>query len=267
MNDTDGLLAEAQVEGDDNQQNAEETSIPHQLPDNEPSLDSVTVAKEGEEIELERPEWYPEKFWKDDDGPDLENLVKSYNELQKKFSQGKHKAPEKYDTAIFEEAGIGDDDPLYSVYKDWAKENGVSQAAFEQLAGTFIEMAQGESQQAEISYKEEYEKLGPNADIAIKSMTDWASSLVRKGVWSDDDFEEFKIMGGTAQGLRALQKIRSYYGDKPVPIDVSPTSDAPSKEELMAMVGKPEYQSDPAYRAKVEKMFENVYGKQEYSAI
>ena len=74
-------------------------------------------------------------------------------------------------------------------------------------------------------------------------------------------------MGGTAQGLRALQKIRSYYGDKPVPIDVSPMTDAPSKEELMAMVGKPEYQSDPAYRAKVEKMFENVYGKQEYSAI
>ena len=267
MNDTDGLLAEAQVEGDDNQQQAEEPSIPHQLTDNEPSVDSVTVAKEGEEIELEKPEWYPEKFWNEDDGPDLENLVKSYNELQKKFSQGKHKSPDKYDTAIFEEAGIGDDDPLYSVYKDWAKENGVSQAAFEQLAGTFIEMAQGESQQAEISYKEEYEKLGPNADIAIKSMTDWASSLVRKGVWSDDDFEEFKIMGGTAQGLRALQKIRSYYGDKPVPIDVSPTSDAPSKEELMAMVGKPEYQSDPAYRAKVEKMFENVYGKQEYSAI
>ena len=267
MNDTDGLLAEAQVEGDDNQQKAEETSIPHQLPDNEPSLDSVTVAKEGEEIELERPEWYPEKFWKDDDGPDLENLVKSYNELQKKFSQGKHKAPDKYDTTIFEKAGIGDDDPLYSVYKDWAKENGVSQAAFEQLAGTFIEMAKGESQQAEISYKEEYEKLGPNADVAIKSMTDWASSLVRKGVWSDADFEEFKIMGGTAQGLRALQKIRSYYGDKPVPIDVSPMTDAPSKEELMAMVGKPEYQSDPAYRAKVEKMFENVYGKQEYSAI
>jgi hypothetical protein len=35
----------------------------------------------------------------------------------------------------------------------------------------------------------------------------------------------------------------------------------------MAMVGKPEYNSDPAYRAKVEKMFEQVYGKQEYSAI
>jgi len=128
-------------------------------------------------------------------------------------------------------------------------------------------MAQGESQQAEISYKEEYEKLGNNADQTIKSMTDWASGLVRKGVWSDADFEEFKIMGGTAQGLRALQKVRSYYGDKPIPVEVGPIDGAPSKEELVAMVGKPEYNTDPAYRAKVEKMFEQVYGTQEYSAI
>ena len=120
MNDTDGLLAEAQVEGDDNQQQAEENTIPHQLPDNEPSLDSVTVAKEGEEIELERPEWYPDKFWNEDEGPDLENLVKSYNELKKKFSQGEHNATDNCDKSIFEVAGVGDDDPVYNVYRDWA---------------------------------------------------------------------------------------------------------------------------------------------------
>ena len=256
MNDTDGLLAEAQVEGDDNQQQADESAISHLEDGAQTASEEVTQNEEPE-----RPEWLPEKF------KTAEDLASAYSELQKKFSQGKHKAPEDYDTSIFEEAGIGDDDPLYNVYRDWAKENGVSQDAFEQLAGTFIQMAQGESQQAEISYKEEYEKLGPNADVTIKSMTDWASSLVRKGVWSDADFEEFKIMGGTAQGLRALQKIRSYYGDKPVPIDVAPTSDAPSKDELMAMVAKPEYQTDPAFRAKVERMFENVYGGQEYSAI
>ena len=258
-------MAQAQVE-DQSEDNQQPETISHLQPQDDTTLDDVTVAKEDEEIEYERPDWYPEKFW-GDDGPDIENLAKSYYELQKKFSQGKHKAPDNYDTSIFEEAGIGDDDPLYNVYRDWAKENGVSQSAFEQLAGTFIEMAQGESQQAELSYKEEYEKLGNNADQTIKSMTDWASSLVRKGVWSDADFEEFKVMGVTGQGLRALQKVRSYYGDKPIPVEVGPIDGAPSKEELMAMVGKPEYNNDPAYRAKVEKMFEQVYGTQEYSAI
>jgi hypothetical protein len=123
-------------------------------------------------------------------------------------------------------------------------------------------MSQLEAEQGQVSFEEEYKKLGNNADATIKSMTDWAQGLVRKGVWSEADFEEFKIMGGTAQGIRALQKVRSYYGDKPIPVDVGPIDGAPSKEELMAMVGKPEYNSDPAYRAKVEKMFEQVYGSQ-----
>jgi hypothetical protein len=45
---------------------------------------------------LERPDYYPAKFW-DEDGPDVEKLAKSYAELEKKFKSGKHKAPEQYD--------------------------------------------------------------------------------------------------------------------------------------------------------------------------
>lgn len=257
MSETEGLLAEAQIEGDDNQQQADET-ISHMQPDAE-AVNAEAVATE-EESDA-RPEWLPEKF------NTAEDLANAYSELQKKFSQGKHKAPEKYDDTVFKDAGIGDDDELFSTYRDWAKENGISQSAFEDLATKFISMSQLEAEQGQVSFEEEYKKLGNNADATIKSMTDWAQGLVRKGVWSEADFEEFKIMGGTAQGIRALQKVRSYYGDKPIPVDVGPIDGAPSKEELMAMVGKPEYNTDPAYRAKVEKMFEQVYGSQEYSAI
>ena len=267
MNEEEGLMAQAQVEAEDNQQ-PEESTISHIKPEEGPaSLDDVTVAGEDEELEFSRPDWYPDKFWSDDDGPDLENLVKSYNELQKKFSQGKHKAPEQYDDSLFKDASIPDDDPLLSTYRDWAKENGISQSAFDELANSFISMAQQEEEVAQISYQDELAKLGPNADATIKSMTDWAQGLVRKGVWSEGDFEEFKIMGGTAQGLKALQKVRSYYGDRPIPVDMTPVDGMPSKEELNAMVGKPEYQTDPGYRAKVERMFEQVYGTQDYSAI
>ena len=260
-----GLLDSAEMANEESA--PEEQSISH-LEEGDPrSVESLTVAEDQDETEFERPDWYPEKFWKEDDGPDLKNLAKAYTELQSKFSRGEHKTPEKYDTKIFEEANIPEDDELFNTYKDWAKENGVSQAAFNELAGKFIELAGNEAQQAEASYKEEYQKLGPNADATIKSMTEWAQGLVRKGVWSDSDFEEFKIMGGTAQGIRALQKVRSYYGDQAVPVNVGPIEGMPSKEELNAMVGKPEYVSDPAYRAKVEKMFSQVYGEQEYSPI
>ena len=106
MNETEGLLADAQPQSDDNQEQAEEQSISHLQPDTEPSLDDVTLATEQEDIAFERPDWYPDKFWDESDGPDLENLVKSYNELQKKFSQGQHKVPDEYDQSIFTEIDL-----------------------------------------------------------------------------------------------------------------------------------------------------------------
>jgi len=258
----DGLLAGAVIEPQ--KEAPEDNYVPHRQEDTQPSVQDVMVAGEDDEVEFERPDWYPEKYWNDEDGPDIESLAKSYQELQKKFSRGDHKTPKEYDTKMFADANVPEDDELLSTYKEWAKENGISQNAFNELAEKFISMAGNEAQQAEVSYQEEYKKLGPNADQTIKSMTDWAQGLVRKGVWSEDDFEEFKIMGGTAQGIRALQKVRSYYGDQPVPIDVGQVEGLPSKEELNAMVGKAEYQNDPVYRSKVEKMFEQVYGSGDY---
>tara|TARA_R110002074_G_scaffold132622_5_gene276023 strand:- start:1287 stop:2105 length:819 start_codon:yes stop_codon:yes gene_type:complete len=269
MSEAEGLLADATPESADDNQPQEE-SITH-LEAGDPRLEPEKKGDDGsEEPEksaaaepTERPEWYPEKFW-GKDGPDMENLVKSYRDLEKKFSQGKHKAPEEYSVELFEQAAIPPDDPLYNSYKNWAKENKISQEAFDQLAGEFIAIAGKEQQEAQLSYQEEYKSLGANADAVIKSMSQWGQSLVSKGVWSESDFDEFKIMGGTAQGLRALQKVRSYYGDRSVPVNVDPVGDTPSKDDLNAMVGRPEYQTDPAYRKKVEKMFERVYGTEEY---
>jgi len=39
----------------------------------------------------------------------------------------------------------------------------------------------------------------------------------------------------------------------------APSADMPSKEELMAMVGNPEYKTNPSYRAKVEKLFQQAF--------
>lgn len=259
MSEDEGLLAQASTESEDNQQPEQEV-INHLQPDTDPSLEQTTLASEDEELEFKKEEWFPDKFWNDETGPDVENLAKSYSELQKKFSQGRHKAPEKYDTELFSQAQIEADDPLLSTYTEWAKENGVSQAAFEELGKQFIAMAGEAEAEEQLSYKQEHEKLGPNADLTIKSMTEWAQGLVRKGVWGNDDFEEFKIMGGTAQGLKALQKVRSYYGDQPVPIEVAQPEGAPSKEELNAMVADPRYTNDPTFRIKVEKLFNEVYG-------
>jgi hypothetical protein len=209
---------------------------------------------------LERPDWWPENFWKKDDAePDLEALAKSWTDLRKQISQGKHKAPEdgNYDFSAFGETP--DDDPVKGHVSNWAKEYGVSQAALDALVGPIVEMGGQQQQQVKFDAAAEKKALGPNADTIIKGMTQWASGLVQKGVWGADDFEEFKVMGGTANGIKALMKLRETYEGR-IPTQSAPVDGAPSKAELNQMVADPKYKTDPAYRQKVERLFQQVYG-------
>jgi hypothetical protein len=245
-----GLLDSVSI-ADENevQQNPVATEIAHK------------VAPEEDDGPLERPDWWPENFWKKDNSePDLEGIAKSWMDLRKQISQGKHKAPEggNYDTAVF--GDIPEDDPVRSHVLGWAKEYGISQAAFDKLVGDVVSMGGDQQMQAQRSVAEEKAALGPNADAIINGMTDWARGLVRKGVWGKDDFEEFKVFGGTAKGILAMSKLREAYEGTRIPKDSVPVEGAPSKDELYAMVGDPKYQSDPAYRAKVEKLFMANFG-------
>jgi hypothetical protein len=244
-----GLLDSATItDENEGQQNPVATEIEHK------------VAPEEDEP-LERPDWWPENFWKKDNSePDLEGIAKSWMDLRKQISQGKHKPPEdgKYDTAVF--GDIPEDDPVRSHVLGWAKEYGISQAAFDKLVGDVVSMGGDQQVQMQRTIAQEKAALGPNADAIINGMTDWARGLVRKGIWGKDDFEEFKVMGGTAKGILALSKLRETYEGTRIPKESVPIEGAPSKDELYAMVGDPKYQTDPAYRAKVEKLFLQNFG-------
>jgi hypothetical protein len=209
---------------------------------------------------LERPDWWPENFWKKDDSePDLEAIAKSWTDLRKQISQGKHKAPAdgNYDLAAFKD--IPAEDPVRNHVLSWAKEYGVSQGALDSLVSKVVEMGFEAQTSQSINLEQEKKSLGPNADARINGMVKWASGLVNKGIWGKDDFEEFKVMGGTAKGIAALEKLRASYEGR-VPTDSAPVSGAPSKDELYAMVGDPKYKTDPAYRSKVERMFQASFG-------
>ena len=245
-----GLLDSATV--DDNssaeQQNPENTSIDH-------------LAPKEDDTPLDRPDWWPENFWKKDEAaPDLEGIAKSWMDLRKQISQGKHKAPPegKYDLSAF--GDVPDTDPVKNHVLNWAKEYGVSQAALDTLVGEVVKMGVSNVEDTQRSLAQEKAALGPNADVMIKGMTDWARGLVNKGIWGKDDFEEFKYMGGTAKGLKAMAKLREAYEGTRIPTQSMPVEGAPSKDELYQMVADPKYKNDPAYRAKVEKMFHATFG-------
>ena len=221
----------------------------------DPEEVNTAIASEDEDTEFVRPEYFPEKFWNDEDGPDVEGLVKSYREMEKNFSQGKHKTPEEYDISFAEQSGIPQDDPLMERFSSWAKEHGVSQAAFESLAKDYIDMEMSSLEQYKVDVQAEKEKLGPDADQIIKSTAEWANGLFNKGVFNEEELEAFKQSAGTAAGIRAMQKLRRFYGEAKIPVAQPSDEGVPTVEELYAMVGKPEYKSDPAFRSKVQKWF------------
>ena len=242
-----GLLDSVSVEDPNTPAQTQAVEIDHRPPD---------PTKAAAEDPLERPDYWPENFWnKDSNEPDLEGIAKSWRDLRAKISKGAHNAPAdgKYDLSSFggEESA---DNPIATTLVNWAKENGLSQAQFDDLATSLRSQAQEMMAGEMVDPAEEMKKLGPNAGAVVNGMVDWARGLVAKGVWSKDDIDEFRIMGGTARGLTALMKIREAYEGR-IPVESAPLKGAPGEDELYAMVADPKYNSDPAYRQKVERMF------------
>ena len=252
-----GLLdgATPEVEEANADENPQKVEIDHRDPDEVKAKEEFGLAEAEDDEPLERPDWWPENFWKEDGAePDLEGIAKSWMDLRKQISQGKHKAPAdgNYDLSAF--GDTPEDDPIRQHVVGWAKEYGVSQAALDDLVGQVVDMNMQNAETYRVNVEQEKKLLGPNADARINGIIKWGSGLVQKGVWGKDDFEEFKVMGGTAKGIAALEKLRSSYEGR-IPTESVPVEGAPSKDELYQMVADPKYKTDPAYRTKVEKLF------------
>jgi hypothetical protein len=114
--------------------NVSATEEAQDSPPTEATIEHRSTESIPDDEPLERPDWWPENFWKKEDNePDLEAIAKSWTDMRKIVSQGKHKAPAdgKYDTAIF--GDNPDNNPLAAPVLEWAKDHGISQAAFDAL--------------------------------------------------------------------------------------------------------------------------------------
>ena len=248
----EGLMADAAPEVEEPEVDPNEVEVPHLVEENP---EEAPVA---EQEALTKPEYLEDKFWDPSEGVKVEDLNNSYKELQKQFSMGKHKAPAEYDLSAFEGIDV-DEDPLAKEFVDWANENKPTQEAFDKLVGKFRELADIQDEASSINVEEETAKLGPNAPQIINGIRQWGQGLVSKGIWSQDDFEEFKVFAATASGINALNKMRRYYGEQQIPTATVEMDGMPSRDELYEMVSDPKYKSDPNFRRQVEQHFARAF--------
>jgi len=199
---------------------------------------------------LERPEYYPAKFW-DEDGPDVEKLAKSYAELEKKFKSGKHKAPEQYDISSLADQGLDADDPTVSVYQDWAKENGISQDAFEDLAGRVLSMAKDEQESVQYDQRAEMEKLGSNASEKIQ-MTE---RILQKAPLNNSEREAIAYSLNNADSINAFLKYHQAITNENIPIKPVVEQQDFTREDLESAIADPRWKTDAGWRTKIERQW------------
>ena len=212
---------------------------------NDPEPQDIT---DDDEV-FDRPDYYPEKFW-DEDGPDVEKLAKSYAELEKAFRSGKHKAPEgDYDVEDMVDRGLDMEDPAVEAYQEWAKKYGVSQKAFEELAGQILEMNGEEAEEIEYDQREEMKKLGANAQEKISFL----ERNILKADLNEAEKTALSYSLNNADSINALTKIIQGYTNENIPIKPVVSEPEMTVTDLQQAIADPRWQTDAVWRTKIEQ--------------
>jgi len=205
-----------------------------------------------EDVEYERPDEYPEKFW-DEDGPDVEKLAKSYAELEKAFKQGKHKAPEDgYEMQDLVDRGLDLEDPSVEMYQEWAKKYGISQQAFSELAGGILELTGEQEEAIEYDRKEEMNKLGERAQEKIS----YLERHIKRANLNNAEQQALAAGLNSADTINAMIKFIQGYTNEGIPTSPVVATPEMGVEDLRQAIADPRWQSDPVWRSKIERQWE-----------
>lgn len=242
---------EAPQEGLVNFQQEQEVQTEDPIPVHEPQEDASFNDVDDDFEPLERPDYYPQKFW-DEDGPDVEKLAKSYAELEKAFKAGKHKAPEGgYDVEDLVDRGLDLEDPATIAYQEWAQKYGISQQAFEELAGNILEM-NGEAEAAmQYDQQQEMQKLGAKAQEKIT----YLENHITKAPLNQAERNALAMSLNNADSINAMVKFIQGYTNEGIPTEPVVATPEMNVQDLRQAIADPRWQSDPVWRTKIEQQW------------
>jgi len=230
-----------------------------------------------------RPDWLPPNFWDAKTGEvKVDALAKSQADLRAKISKGADKVPEKPDGYKIEFGEDIDpnvvkrvikhgedgkiDDPLLKDFLVFAHDQKLPQDVVNNMTNWYVK-AMAEMLPDPVDPKAELAKLGKHGQDMVNGTMQFAKHMVDLGVFTDADLFEFKVAAGTAEGLLMINKLREYYGEKPMPVQTAETKmGTVSADELrgeMAKVMAKAANGDPTAQREYERLmqkYEALYG-------
>jgi len=157
--------------------------------------------------------------------------------------------------------------PVFKILREAAHKNGLGQEGFAGLVGDVLKgMKEGgileaatPDGQMQVSAEKELEQMAKQfggRDAALKIVKDenqYLANLRSQGILSAEDHAELMVAFGTAAGIRAFQKLRAHFTGHELPQLEGSAESGLSEAQVRAKFADPRYQSDPAFRAEVER--------------
>ena len=218
----------------------------------------------------ERPDYVPEKFWKDGK-LDAEAALKSYGELETKLRTktedlltqiksearaGVPETPDKYEVKL-ENPPIPADQlekhPAFEWWRSTAHAMGVPQEKFNEGVGQLMGiLTQGPDLEAETK------KLGENADTRIAAVSTWARSTFT----SPEEFAAVQLLGTSAAGIKVLERLMGSSAPS-TSQDLAPAAPVMTPAKLRSMQADPRYwdqaRRDNDWVKQVDEGFAQLY--------
>jgi len=219
----------------------------------EPANDGWYLS-EGVNGEGDRPEWFSDKY------DSVAEQAKGYNELSKRFG-GFTGAPEEYTLTSPEEFGdnpngqswFDEHDPGVDFIKNYAKEQNMSQAAFDSLTQGWLRHTVGNLQEAQTA---EMELLGPQAADRLDAIEKYGKANL-----SPEGFANLKGVVTSATAVAVIEELITK-SKNAVMVDSAKTqtNTGLTREKLDEMVADPRYQESPTFRKEVDAKFQQLFG-------
>lgn len=238
------------------------------------------MASEGVNVEADKatdtktPDWLLGKYHTE--GKTIEEATaeqaKAYNELSGKFGAFTG-APEEYEVAVSEELTelglvMDKDDPMVQEAMKFAKESNMSQEGLNNMLNLYSMQMIAENKASQDFAAEQMKALGPSAESRTQNISQWANKNL-----DEETATAIAGMATTAESVKAIERLITMSRSAPMDSDSSAPVANAGIEEVNAMQfekdenGGRRIQTDKAFRARYQKMRNEVYGTGEHRVM